>query len=263
MAKPQRKKVGTAEKEIKEMENFSHFCWGCGTIIQLKVKKTINRVYCEECKELHKQEREETLQQYVKLKMEVMYDRALRIMEYSQKVNMSKYFDSAEIVHDMAIENPNKFGSSYEMIAAIILAGNGIRCQMQKRVGKRRVDILLPDLKVALEIDGQMHEFKVKKDSAREVEILNTLNENDRGWEMVRIPTKYIDANPEMIPKAVKAMYEYKQKIRRNNGGFIPMNFSKTATVAQLKATEGIKDYKDLSKEFYAESLDEYLQKEL
>lgn len=259
-----REKVGTAEKgEIYMSKSYSHLCWRCGTIVQRAVENPKKRVFCTECSELHDEERKEILDKYVELKMEVMYDRALRIMEYSKKVNMSKYLDSAELVHDMAIDNPNKFGSSYEMIAAIILVGNSIRCQMQKRVGRRRVDILLPDLKVALEIDGQLHEFKVKKDSAREIDILNILNEEDSGWEMVRIPTKYIDINPEMIPKAISAMYKYKQKIRKNNGGFIPMNFSKTATVAQLKATEGIKDYEDFSKELYQEGLDEYLHKEL
>ena len=139
-------------------KSYSHLCWRCGTIVQRAVEKPKNRVFCTECSELHDEERKETLDKYVELKIEVMYDRALRIMEYSKKVNMSKYLDSAELVHDMAIDNPNKFGSSYEMIAAIILVGNGIRCQMQKRVGRKRVDILLPDLKVAaLQRIGSMH----------------------------------------------------------------------------------------------------------
>ncbi|KYD23275.1 hypothetical protein B4109_3201 [Geobacillus stearothermophilus] len=68
-----------------------------------------------------------------------------------------------------------------------------------------------------------MHDYSKLKDSKRDVKIINELG---TGWEVVRIPTKYIEQNVKMLVPAIKEIYSYKQKLRKENSGFIPSSFS-------------------------------------
>lgn len=208
----------------KEERNLYLFdCWYCGEIVVDSYKDPNNRVFCDMCKEDYLKEKEETLNKYIALKIEVMYERALRYME-KQLLSMHKYKEAAETVFEFAKEDPNRFGSSHEMMAAMELIRNEIPIKMQYKVKRHRIDILIPSLKVALEIDGYMHQYKVLKDSVRDVDLIN---EFGTGWEVIRIPTKHIEQNLKQLVPAIKALYKEKQKLRSKNGGFIPTNFSK------------------------------------
>ena len=104
--------------------------------------------------------------------------------------------------------NLDAFDSADEIIAAIILISNGVRVRPQYKVGAYQVDLLMPDLKIALEIDGIYHAGKRYKESARDKEIKATLGE---GWEVVRIGTKHIEENAEKLLPAIQALKEFKQ----------------------------------------------------
>lgn len=253
-------KEAERQEEIKNRPT-PKTCWRCGephTGIN-----TYERSYCSDCFEKHQEEDEQLMNEYLKAKIKVMWRRAVNNLE-KQNLQMNDYYEEAKFVLDLALEDYNKFQSSPEMMAAIQLLKQRVKAKVQYKVGRYRVDFLLPELKVVLEIDGKLHDYKVKKDSKRDAAILNELNAEDTGWEVIRIPVKHIDQNVSKLVPAIKALYKEKQRLRRKHGGFIPTYFSKHAATSQLVATEGFEDEEDdMSKGFAEERLNNWEPEEL
>ena len=197
-------------------------CWKCGEMDTTDLGKIHGqRFFHRECREEFEAEKKDILERYVEMKVIVMHERSLRILE-KQDADMASYLDESEAVLSKALEEPSKFASSHEMVAAMELLRNEIRFKPEHRIGSRRVDFYVPELKVVLEIDGHTHDYKKVQDSKRDIEILNILNEDDSGWEVIRIPTKRIEENVKKLLPAIKAIANYKRKTRRENNGFMP-----------------------------------------
>lgn len=165
------------------------------------------RAYCKVCFKKHTDEVKLDRENYAKLKKKVMFERALELME-KQGCEMAKHRTAAGIVQKHLYSNLDAFDSADEIIAAIVLITNGIKVRPQYKVGPYQVDLLVPDLKIALEIDGIHHAGQRYKESARDKEIKVTLGE---GWEVVRIGTKHIEENAEKLLPAIQALKEFKQ----------------------------------------------------
>lgn len=218
-------------------------CWYCGREMVSLSSKASLRPFHPDCQLKFQQERDKDKNEYIKLKAEVMFERALREIEKQDSVYISDYYDEAELVHSMAKTDPTKFQSSDEMIAAMELVRNRIKTKVQFKVKRRRVDFLLPELNVALEIDGALHRFKIQKDSDREIEIMNNLQKEFGGnWEVIRIPTNLIEKKLSSLVPAVKALYAKRQELRKENGGFLPSYWNRTNKLSQIKALKGIED---------------------
>lgn len=198
-------------------------CWGCGEPCQADGFEPQKRVYCEECEKKHREQYKKTVSEYTLLKLQVMYERALRAME-TAGCYMHEYVEIAPVILQDALHNTDQYQSADEFIAAMVLTSNGYEYEMQKPVAKYRVDFFIPELYVCLEIDGEVHEMRTDKDSKRDVDIRHALGEK---WEVIRIPTKYLEQNPEALPDAIEASYKQKKKYRKDNGGFLPNSYSK------------------------------------
>lgn len=198
-------------------------CWNCGKPITTEYGEQYKGRFCCSCLEEHSSNYKLVLGEYIALKTKVMIERSLRIMEKAG-CNMTKYKRSANAVMNHAQDNPELYKSSHEVIAAIVLLNEGLDISMNHKVGKSLVDVFIPEKKVCLEIDGDMHKGKELQDSKRDITIRQTLGEE---WEVIRIPTKHIEENPDRIPDAVDAMYAHKKKLRKQNGGFLPNSYSK------------------------------------
>lgn len=197
-------------------------CWYCGASDMKEYSPSENiRFFHEDCREEYEKEKKETLDEYVQLKIKVMHERSLRLLE-KQGAVMTDYYDESIAVLEKALEEPGKFASSHEMMTAMELLRNGVRFKPEYTIGRRRVDFLIPEMKVVLEIDGHLHEYKQVADSERDIEILGYLNSEDNGWEVIRIPTKRIEQNIKKLLPAIKALYKHKQYERKKNGGFLP-----------------------------------------
>ena len=197
-------------------------CWYCGEYETVENKDVDSkRFFHDPCKREFDKEKRERLKEYVQLKVRVMHERALRLME-KQGASLENYYDESQAVLEKAIEEPTKFASSPEMMVAMELLRNEVRFKPEFKIGSRRIDFLIPDMKVALEIDGHLHQYKLVKDSQRDVEVLSILNKDDPGWEVVRIPTKRVEENIKKLLPAVKMLSEYKRKTRKENNGFMP-----------------------------------------
>ena len=196
------------------------------------------RGYCEECAKLVTEQHSHNKQMYLMLKKKLMFERAVRILEH-QNLDIYDYKDAIKAVEEYSSEHPEKFDSSHEMIAAIMLVDNELGTAIGKSIGNYRVDFFIPDLKAVLEIDGERHRSKQYYDNERDIELRKMLGSN---WEIVRIKTEYIEQNAEMLVEAIKTIIAEKKKLRSQNNGFLPDWYSKREFAKKPKKT---KDYGD------------------
>lgn len=208
------------------------FCWKCGKQIKPLFGVQYKGRFCDDCYEEHASDYKATLTEYLSLKTRVMIERAFRFMEKAG-CNMTEYKKAAEAVKRHAEENPEQYKSAHEVIAAVVLLKNGYDISMNHKIGRYMVDLYLPEKKVCVEIDGEYHNGKELQDSHRDTVIRQTLGEE---WEVVRIPTKHIEENPDKIPDAISAIYEMKKKLRKQNGGFLPNSYSKREQAKYARA---------------------------
>lgn len=181
--------------------------WADGNVEFIRLAQDRHqRCYCKECFEAQAKKLREENELYIKLKKRRMFETALDIMEH-QRTKIYDYQEAIKSVQEFVEENPDKFDSSYEILAAIVLIKNRIRCKMQYKVGPYQVDMLLPDLFVALEIDGDRHKYNKKRDSERDMEIKMMLGSD---WEIVRIKTEYLDEHADRLLDAIKKVCDYR-----------------------------------------------------
>ena len=145
-----------------------------------------------------------------------MFERAVRIME-RQPIDIYEYKDAILAVEEFAKEHPDKFDSSYEMVAAIILVDNEISCKMQHKIGRYQCDFYIPSMKVVLEIDGDRHKHRVGYDSVRDEAIKKELG---HGWEVVHVKTEYLDSKAEMLIEAISATVNERIKTQEKRKAF-------------------------------------------
>ena len=206
-------------------------CWICGApAVRARLpfstytdKEGIHaRQYCVKCFEDEGRKHEELTKEYAIMKKRLMLERAIRSME-SQNIDLYAYKDIIEQMEKYVIEYPEKFDSSQEMLCAILFVAEEIKAVPQKKIGKYRVDFYIPEYKIIFEVDGKLHSFRVPKDNERDREIRKALGPD---WEVVRIPTKYIDTKAAQVIDAVFLIKQEKQEIRRKNSGIIPEWFN-------------------------------------
>lgn len=216
------------------MRDNARKCWICGaqatralrpnnTVLiapELGLQEEIrtSRQFCEKCYEEHSRKIVDLEEEYGRLKKKLMLERAIRTLE-KQHIDLYTIKDIIDQMGEYVEENPQKFDSAPEMIAAIMLIANGFKIKAQYKIDTYTVDFLIPGLKVVLEVDGYLHKFKVSSDSIRDIKIRSILGDD---WEVVRIPVKYIEANAKQLVAAILSMKAEKQKIRRENNGVIP-----------------------------------------
>lgn len=182
-----------------------HLTYKGGSLVEAEHQERW-RCYCKECKEKAEAEMNETKAEYVRLKKEVMFENAIETLE-GQNINIYDYKEAIEAIHDYIRKFPDKFDSSYEVIAAIVLIHNKVQCKPQAPVGKYRVDFLLPDEFVVLEIDGERHKARKKYDSERDIAIKAELGDF---WEIIRIDTDLLKSNAKELVKAIRKICEYR-----------------------------------------------------
>ena len=201
-------------------------CWVCGASIEKSFFPDMDIMsgrFCRKHWHEHTKQYRGAVAEYLKLKTVIMFERTMRTMERCC-LNMTEYKREAMAVQKHSEEFPEQYRSSDEMVAAVILLHAGIDFEMNYKIGKFTVDFYIPSWKIIVEIDGDRHEHRLLFDSKRDSELRNALGQE---WEIIRVPTKYIEQNPAKLPEAVQALAKQKRTIRKKNGGFLPQNYSK------------------------------------
>lgn len=154
------------------------------------------RVYCDECLKKHIKEHEEKVKEYIRIKVDIMHENAIRKMEKADYVFVIDYQDAIEAVHQMELIKPEAFMSAEKIIMAVILYEEGYMFKINHKILKYKVDFYIPEEKIILEIDSGFHEIgkRKAKDGRRDIELRNYLGKE---WETVRIPASYVEKYPE------------------------------------------------------------------
>ncbi|HFQ6077827.1 TPA: endonuclease domain-containing protein [Listeria monocytogenes] len=222
-------------------------CWECGQYISQEASVHFRdlsggRNLCVECQHKYRQKIEEKKKEYIAHKIEATLERAIHLIEKQEQcsMKMEEYLDPYNTVAQFYRNDSSKFDSAHEVMACIELLRSQIKVKTQQRIGRKRVDFILPDMKVVLEIDGGHHRFRIGKDSERDVFILNTLNKSEHGWEIIRIPTRFIEQNIRRLVPAIKALYKERQELRNKHNGFIPSYYSRTNKMSHISAIKGV-----------------------
>lgn len=217
------RKTKLAKEEESKISNEVK-CWKCGKTISTKMFNL--RLYCDDCKIKYESEYNEKLEAYLILKAEFMLDRAFKILENQNvPINILEYKECGETIAEYNKENHySKFDSDYEMVAAMQLLKDKINIKIHPKIATHRADFVLKEEKVVLEIDGFLHEHSLDKDYNIDAKMYKELG---REWEVVRIPTNYIENNISALYEAIMEIKLYKQKLRKQNNGIIPEWYSK------------------------------------
>lgn len=229
-------------------------CWTCGKYIETEITQKdqklldsenykledLDRIfradkskrhYCPECKKEHEQSYAKKVAEYRSLRNEIMLERAIRIFE-RQKENVYEYKAAIGVVEEFIAQNTallktdewktaKCFDSADEVATAIVLVANRIQTTIQKEVAGYSVDFLLPELKIVLEIDGELfHKGHELHESRRDAKIRQALGPD---WEVVRIKTGYIHKNIKQLPEAIISVKEERQRTRRLHGEYLPL----------------------------------------
>jgi len=200
-------------------------------------EKPWKRLYCAECEKEQREFVAETKRIYIKTKTLVTYERAIKMLE-RQGIDIYSYEEAIKKVEEYALLNPEKFDSSHEMIAAVVLIKNGVSVNPQYKIDKYRVDFYIPQYKCILEIDGALHKHQLLYDSNRDIKIRQLLGAE---WEVVRVPTKHLEENASALVTAIKQLKRKKQEVRNANGGIIPSYYSKRDKAKSAEAERILK----------------------
>lgn len=200
-------------KNNRYIESFP--CWQCGKEMFIELAEPMERLYCAECYDLKLKAHKQLVNDYTELKAKVMFENAIRIMEKSNVIYMHEYLHDCNSVYEMVTKEPNNFKSSYEIIIAIILTNCKYEFNINYQISNYRVDFYIPELFICLEVDGDRHKHKLVEDNQRDIALRNHLGAQ---WEIIHIPTEYIDKNAEKIFDVMESAREMKKKLRQEPG---------------------------------------------
>lgn len=173
---------------------YSH-CYTCGTRVDTNLHMR-GKIYCDRCKaELRRQERESKEIDDI-LKYEIRFQQGVGLLE-SKVANIEPYLEAI----DLARTKIRRYGSTDEVLAAIVLIHFGYKVLLQQKIGRYIADFVLPDEKLILEVDGKPFHSDAKKELARDNEISLRMG---LGWQVVHITTDKLRKKPLALDEAIK-----------------------------------------------------------
>ncbi|MBT3273405.1 MAG: DUF559 domain-containing protein [Spirochaetales bacterium] len=189
-------------KDRLESDGYYPPCRICGSPVYSWSYIRGTRYTCSDCRtEMVRQTREEGNAVDTDKKQKKLENAVKRI---SKVTDIAPYDDAIRLVK----QNINKRGwyqSTEEIMVALELIRRGVTAHHQVRIFEYCVDFILPEMKVALEIDGKIYHGKDKLEyqSIRDEAIIYKLGE---GWEMIRISTDNINKNVTKLIPGIKAV---------------------------------------------------------
>lgn len=162
---------------------------------------------CRDCKEILVEMHHREMSQESSDKKEKRLSMAIK--QISKVADISEYEAAIKKVSE-DLHNPGWFQSKEEVMVAIELFKNGVEAQHQVKIYDYSVDFVLPEYKVALEIDGAIFHGKDKEEREilRDELIVSKLGD---GWEVIRIQTDNINTNVTKLLPAIRAVKKYRR----------------------------------------------------
>lgn len=109
-----------------------------------------------------------------------------KMKSFKTKLDMSKY---ANEIKNRVISGIDNFSSVPEAIVAIQMQRIGLKYETQKDIAGKKVDFIIPEIKVILEIDGELYHTDENKTFLRDRQLMSAVGEE---WEIVHINAQEI-----------------------------------------------------------------------
>ena len=186
-------------------------CHICGAPVKSWSYIRGTRYTCKDCRvELVKQSREEGSLLHLTKKQRKM---EIAIKRISKITDIQPYAYAICLVKKN-LERRGWYQSTEEIMVALELIRQGVKANHQVRVFEYRVDFVLPEIKIALEIDRKPYHGKEKLESQsiRDNVITWRLGED---WQMIRITTDNINRNITKLIPAIQSVLTKRRSIER------------------------------------------------
>lgn len=180
-------------------KQFIHICVMCGRDFENNVRISYKCPKCE--------------QKLVFLRKLEMIDKAEhKLLSISGKpkinIDLSK---EVQTIRERCAKRIDRFSSVQEAMVAIQLEYQNVDYVSQKEINGKKVDFYLPDLKIILEIDGEIYHTDTEKELLRDSKIMY---ENKGEYEIVHIDAeavpRYTWNLKEALPYVVKQRKQQK-----------------------------------------------------
>lgn len=178
-------KVTLEGNDSRKYRAYHIICENCGLEYIKRRYNSSDEHLCDKCRYMRTkkiQAKEKIDLEGVQTKNEIKFEKAIEEMK-KQVVWNGMYQMCAET----ARKRVEFYGSIPEMMVAIQLLYLGYRITPQQKIGKYRVDFLIPRKKIVLEIDGKI--FHTKQNSNREATIQLSLGLD---WNIIHVPAELI-----------------------------------------------------------------------
>lgn len=179
-------------------------CSICGTPVYSWSYISGTKYICNEC-------RKEMVRQYRKDHIETAKDKKFSeaVKRIRKVADIDKYESAIKSVQK-SLHHEGWFQSTEEIMTAIELMHCGCKVYPQVKVFDYKVDFVIPEMKVALEIDGELFHQKSKdKQAAIRDEIIS---DKLGGYEVIHIPASNINTNVTRLMPAIKAVIRNRKK---------------------------------------------------
>ena len=180
---------------------YSVKCNECGEHFEQKRYNSnhVDQYMCNKCKGNTKVAED----RYLYTAKELKFERAVERIGGMTKIN-DDYKRAINVVHKN-LHNKGWFQSTEEIMVAIELLKNRVKVIHQQKVKNYKVDFVLPDMKVLLEVDGAIYHNNLRREGERDGNILLAMGLD---WNVVRISTDRINKDVTKLMKAIKAVKE-------------------------------------------------------
>ena len=177
-------------------------CSQCGNEFTTTKYEHEKQYVCKEC-------REKQQNSLMAKKREKIIDRAIVALKRNIHINrvFEGYLQSIE-----AVKRKNssgmKFDSKEEVMVAIQLEKDEIKYETQIEIVGHKVDFVLSNLKVVLEVDGKLYHTDHHKDALIDERVKSALGS---GWEVIRISDDNIHYYLPALKKCIQAVLDEKR----------------------------------------------------
>ena len=177
-------------------------CSKCGRLVgrhALSLKRTYMCEYCKTAKKKKWQAVEKELSERIfdeitiQTKAEIKFDKAVQKM-FEKRDDKEKYSKAIRLAKTRC----ELYGSIPEIFVAIELLHQGYKIIPQQKVAKYRLDFVIPDKRVVIEVDGKIFHSDQAKEAEKDFVVKNNLG---AGWRILHIPTDYITKDMMKVAK--------------------------------------------------------------
>lgn len=195
-------------------------CHICGEEIKSMTYKSNTKYTCQRCKLIDYMADKVVRVENNKDKKERKLKNAINKIEKQVGLKIKEYNKAIEVIRKN-LHKDKWFDSTEEIMTALELIRRNVKINHQVEFGIYRVDFLLPEEKIVLEVDGTI--FHTEKTKERE-DIRDSLIILNLGpeWEIIRITDELINQNIRRLLPAIRAIKKKRQLIRKQNNGELP-----------------------------------------